>query len=141
MTLSIRMSEHETRYNSGHENSLSCHITWVQTQMTVAQPALICRSVLPKTITLSFITPFPWGISMTVLSAQRKAFSQNHFPRSQEKKNKRQNQGENIDQWKFLKQFPSTAFVFLDSLLTVITTRRKGQCEHLSGVSVSTHCL
>lgn len=103
--LSIRMSEHEIRYDSGQENSLSCHITWVHTQMTVASPALIHRSVLPKTIMLSFIPAFPWGMSIRVLPTRRKAFSRNHY-HSSKNKDRRQNLGKNTDQWKFPKQFP-----------------------------------
>lgn len=129
------MSEHEIRYDSGQENSLSCHITWVHTQMTVASPALIHRSVLPKTIMLSFIPAFPWGMSIRVLPTRRKAFSRNHY-HSSKNKDRRQNLGKNTDQWKFPKQFPPMGSIFLDTVLAIITTTiRKGQYGHLSGVS------
>lgn len=129
------MSEHEIRYDSGQENSLSCPITWVHIQMTVAQPALIHRSMLTKTIMLSFIPAFPWGMSIRVLPTRRKAFSRNHY-HSLKNKDKGQNLGKNTDQWKFLKQFPPMGFVFLNTVLAIITTTiRKGQYEPLSGVS------
>lgn len=79
------MSEHETRYDSSQENSLSCHIICVHIQMIVAQPAQTHTSVHPKTVTLSFMTLLPGGMCIIVLPTRRKAFSRNHF---QDPKNK-----------------------------------------------------
>lgn len=43
-------------------------------------------SVLPNTIMLSFIPPFPWGISITVSPTRRKAFFQKPLPQPQEQR-------------------------------------------------------
>lgn len=87
---------------------------------------------------LSFIPPFPWGMSIRVPPTRRKAFSRNHF-HSPKNKDRGQNLGRNAHQGKFLKQFPSTGSVDVNTVLPVITTTvRKGQSDQVPGASIHT---
>lgn len=139
MSISVRMSEHEARHDSGQENSLSSHIKWIPTQMTAVYPVLIYRSVFPTTIMIARISLFPWGMNFIVLPTKRKLLFKNHF-QGPKNKYRWQNWGKNKDQWKFLKQFPSMGFVFLDTVLTVITSTIKTmQYEQLWEVSIPMH--
>lgn len=82
---------------------------------------------------LSFIPPFPWGMSIRVLPTRRKAFSRNHI-HSPKNKDRGQNLGRKAGQCKFLKQFPSTGPIGVGTALPGITTTvRKGQSEQVPG--------
>lgn len=94
---------------------------------------VIHRSVLPKTIMLSFIPPFPWGMSIRVLPTRRKAFSRNHCHSPKNKEDKiwdrtqtsRSSQNSSHRRVLYFWISPSSNF----------HTIRKGQSGHLSGVS------